>query len=296
MDVSKSPAAAPAPALFDSALEERRLQRAARLAAPADFLLRRAAEDLRERLGAIKRRFTRIADALTPGAAFGAAALELYPGANLAVHGITANGALDLGAGRFDLIVSGLRLHHANDLPGVLAQIRHALKPDGLLLGCMAGGATLTELRQSLAEAESAVTGGISPRVAPFADIRGIGGLLQRAGLALPVADSETVTVRYGDMAALMADLRAMGATNVLTGRLRRPTRRSVFTRAATFYAERFSDADGRIRATFETLWFSGWAPHENQQQPLRPGSARSRLADALGVTETAAGEKAGGS
>ena len=190
--------------------------------------------------------------------------------------------ALPFAEARFDLAVSALSLQTVNDLPGALIQIRRILKPDGLFLGCLLGGASLRELRSALAVAESELYGGISPRVAPFADVREMGGLLQRAGLALPVADSEPLTVRYRDMFALMADLRAMGATNALVARLRKPSSRKLFLRAAEIYAERFSDPDGRVRATFELVFVSGWAPHESQQKPLRPGSAKVRLEDAL--------------
>ena len=182
-----------------------------------------------------------------------------------------------------------------NDLPGALIQIRRVLKPDGLFLGCLLGGATLTELRRSFAAAEAEIEGGVSPRVAPFADMRDLGGLLQRAGFALPVADVETVTVRHADAFGLMRDLRAMGLTNPLAERRRRPLRRATLRRAVELYAERFADPDGRVRATFDVVWLSGWAPHESQQRPLRPGSAKTRLADALGVPEHSLGEKAGG-
>jgi hypothetical protein len=185
-------------------------------------------------------------------------------------------------------------LQFVNDLPGVLVQIRHALKPDGLFLAALIGGETLTELRQSFAEAESDVEGGASPRVAPFADLRDLGGLLQRAGFALPVADADRVSVRYDSAFALMHDLRRMGATNALVDRRRAPLKRTTLMRMAEIYARRFSDNDGRIRATFEVLWLSGWAPHPGQQQPLRPGSAKTRLADALGTREISTGEKAG--
>jgi SAM-dependent methyltransferase len=187
----------------------------------------------------------------------------------------------------FDLAVSALSLQSLNDLPGALLQIRRALKPDGLFLGCLLGGRTLQELRTALAVAETEMSGGISPRIAPFADVRDMGGLLQRAGFALPVADSEPLTVRYASMFALMADLRAMGATNALEMRLRKPPRRELFLRAASVYAERFADPDGRLRATFEMIFVSGWAPHESQQKPLQPGSAKMRLADALGRKPT---------
>jgi hypothetical protein len=161
-----------------------------------------------------------------------------------------------------------------------------ALAPDGLFLACLPGGRTLEELRFALMQAEDEVTGGASPRVAPFADLRDFGALLQRAGFALPVADVDLVTIRYPHMFRLMADLRAMGATNALVHRMRKPTRRAVFLRAAEIYAERFADADGRVRATFELVWLSGWAPHESQQKPLKPGSAKMRLADALKTSE----------
>src|SRR5690606_34604031 len=193
-----------------------------------------------------------------------------------------------------DLAVACLSLQAVDDLPGALIQIRRALRPDGLFLAAVAAGETLTELRFSLALAEEEVSGGASPRVMPFADLRDLGGLLQRAGFALPVADVDRITVRYRDPFALFADLRALGATNPLRSRLRRPTRRRVILRAAEIYAERFSDPDGRIRATIEVVSLSGWAPHESQQKPLRPGSAARRLADALGTREIGTGEKAG--
>jgi SAM-dependent methyltransferase len=203
--------------------------------------------------------------------------------------------ALPFAGERFDLAVSLLALHAVNDLPGALIQIRRALKPDGLFLGCLLGGDTLTELRQAFAQGESEVEGGASPRIAPFADLRDLGNLLGRAGFALPVTDIDTVTVRYPDPFALMRDLRAMGLANPLHDRRRAPLRRETLMRAAGAYAERFADGDGRVRATFDLVWLSGWAPHESQQKPLRPGSARARLADALGAPERSAGEKAGG-
>ena len=181
-----------------------------------------------------------------------------------------------------DLAVSALAFQFVNDLPGVLAQIRRALRPDGLLLAAMIGGDTLTELRQSFAAAEAECEGGVSPRVAPFADLRDIGALLQRAGLALPVTDVDRVVVRYDSAFALMADLRRMGATNILIERRRTPTRRATMLRMAQIYGERFADADGRIRATFDVIWLSGWAPHESQQKPLKPGSAKASLEAAV--------------
>jgi SAM-dependent methyltransferase len=202
--------------------------------------------------------------------------------------------SLPVAAGTLDLVVSALALQFVNDLPGALVQVRRALKPDGLLLAALLGGDTLTELRQAFAAAESEVEGGISPRIAPFADIRDLGGLLQRAGFALPVVDSERITVRYDTVFALMHDLRRMGATNALNERRRQPLRRATLMRMAEIYGERFGDPDGRLRATFEVIWLSGWAPHESQQKPLKPGSARARLADALGAEEIPAGEKPG--
>ena len=193
-----------------------------------------------------------------------------------------------------DLVVSGLALQHANDVPGALAQIRRALKPDGLLLASVLGGATLHELRQAFVAAESETAGGASPRVAPFADVRDFGGLLQRAGFALPVADADIVEAAYPDALALMRDLAGMGMANALVERRRAFLRRDTLFRAAEIYAERFARPDGRIIATFEIITLTGWVPHPSQQQPLRPGSAKSRLAEALGVPERPAGSHAG--
>jgi hypothetical protein len=190
--------------------------------------------------------------------------------------------------------VSGLALQFINDLPGTLIQVRRALKPVGLFIAALLGGETLTELRQAFAAAEAEVEGGISPRVAPFVDVRELGALMQRAGFALPVTDVDRVTVRYESVFALMQDLRRMGAANALTERRRAPLRRATLVRMAEIYAARFADADRRLRATFDIVWLSGWAPDASQQQPLEPGSARMRLADALGSEEVSAGEKAG--
>ncbi|MDB5653081.1 MAG: SAM-dependent methyltransferase, partial [Tardiphaga sp.] len=200
---------------------------------------------------------------------------------NVGVHDAERDG-VGLAPVSLDLVVSALELHFVNDLPGVMAQISRALKPDGLLLAAMLGGDTLTELRQSFAAAEAELDGGISPRVAPFADLRDVGALLQRAGFALPVTDVDRVVVRYDSAFALMQDLRRMGASNILVERRRLPTRRATLLRMAEIYAERFSDPDGRVRATFEVIWLSGWAPHASQQQPLKPGSAKASLADAV--------------
>ena len=298
------------PLIFDRALVRARRRRAA-LLGPAAFLLDRVADDLAERLGAVLRRFELAADLGTPGDAVRAALTRLGsvdtivavdalpeargPGAGTISNLVVADEeALPFRDASLDLAVSALALQFVNDLPGALVQIRHALKPDGLFLAALVGGETLTELRQAFAAAESDVEGGASPRVAPFADVRALGNLLQRAGFALPVADSDRYTLRYESPFALMAELRRMGATNALVARRRTPLRRTTLLRMAEIYRERFADADGRVRATFDIVWLSGWAPHPNQQQPLKPGTAHSRLADALGSREFSAGEKAG--
>ena len=285
------------PRLFDTALIASRLDRAigsTRRDAGADFLLRRAVEELEDRLSLVKREFADAADIGTPGphaalalAARAARVSRLATTAASLGEGAFAGQVGDLGALPFapaslDLAVSLLALHHVNDLPGALIQIRAALRPDGLVLAALPGGETLTELRQCLVIAESEITGGASPRVAPFADARALGGLLQRAGFALPVVDSDRVVVRYSDILALMRDLRAFGAANALHARSRKPLRREILARAQQVYAERFADSDGRLRATFEILWISGWAPHQSQPKPLKPGSAAMRLEDAL--------------
>jgi len=280
-----------APHLFDRPLIARRLDRAL-AATPADFLLRRVVDDLEERLALIKREFADALDLGAPGP-HAAAALKAARVTRIAPTAASLGagrfdgrigdpGQTPIGEAAFDLVVSLLALHAIDDLPGALIQIRRALKPDGLLIGALPGGDTLSELRDSLLAAESELTGGASPRVIPFADARALGGLLQRAGFALPVVDSDRFTVRYADMFALMRDLRAFGATNPLIERSRRFAPRELFLRAAQTYAERFADADGRVRATFEILWLAGWAPHPSQQKPLAPGSAKMRLEDAV--------------
>jgi SAM-dependent methyltransferase len=270
-----------APILFDRALLRARQHRARRQGA-ATFLLDRVGEEMDERLHAVLRSFTTAADIATPGDGLGAAIAERV--GTLTHVGVpdAERDGLGLAPESLDLVVSALALHFVNDLPGVMAQIRRALKPDGLLLAAMLGGDTLTELRQSFAAAEAELDGGISPRVAPFADLRDVGALLQRAGFALPVTDVDRVVVRYDSAFALMQDLRRMGASNILVERRRLPTRRATLLRMAEIYAERFSDPDGRVRATFEVIWLSGWAPHASQQQPLKPGSAKASLADAV--------------
>jgi SAM-dependent methyltransferase len=265
------------PILFDRALLLRRQSRAQKLE-PATFLLDRVREDMAERLSAVKRDFADAADVWTPGAGFSPhTSFKSFRHIAPAV-----DEAVPLSPASLDLALSALAFQFVNDLPGVLAQIRRALRPDGLLLAALIGGDSLTELRQSFAAAEAECEGGVSPRVAPSADLRDIGGLLQRAGLALPVTDVDRVMVRYDSAFGLMSDLRRMGATNVLIERRKKPTRRSTILRMAEIYAERFADADGRIRVTFDIIWLSAWAPHPDQPKPLRPGSATARLEDAV--------------
>jgi SAM-dependent methyltransferase len=270
-----------APVLFDRALLRARQRRAEKMESAA-FLLDRVAEDMVERLHAVLREFSSAADIGTLGNQVRNALTKRVGQLARVDLPDRESEPLALAPGSIDLAVSGLALQFVNDLPGVLAQIRRGLKPDGLLLAAMIGGDTLTELRQSFAAAEAELEGGISPRVAPFADLRDVGALLQRAGFALPVTDVDRVVVRYGNAFALMQDLRRMGATNVLVERRRAPTRRATLLRMAQIYSERFADPDGRIRATFDVIWLSGWAPHESQQQPLKPGSAKASLAEAV--------------
>jgi SAM-dependent methyltransferase len=281
----------------DKALLRRRLARAHARAAPgADFLMNHVVDDLADRLASVGRHFD-IAVAFAGQTGTLAAALaesgkvgrvfRIEPAA--AAFGSTQAGAvadeeaLPLAPASIDLFASALALQWTNDLPGALVQIRQALKPDGLFLAAMTGGRTLFELREALTAAETEISGGTSPRVLPAADVRDVGALLQRAGFALPVADRDVLTVRYDDAFRLFKDLRAMGATNVLVERERRPATRLLFMRAAEFYAERFSDPDGRVRASFEIVSLSGWAPHESQQQPARRGSGKVSLAKVLG-------------
>jgi len=294
------------PTIFDRPLLRAR-QRRARAAGAATFLIDHVAAELAERLAAVLRTFAVAADIGTPtdavrrAIALGGKVATLIAAEPSAAHRdlqfphVAADEeALPFADGSLDLVVSALALQWVNDLPGALIQIRRALKPDGLLLAAMLGGDSLMELREAFASAESEIEGGLSPRVAPFADLRELGALMQRAGFALPVVDSDRLTVRYESALALMRDLRAMGATNVLTERRRAPLKRATLLRMAEIYAERFADADGRVRATFEIAWLSGWSPHESQQKPLKPGSASRRLADALGAKEMPAGDKAG--
>ena len=274
-----------APTLFDRRLLRARQSRAFKQG-PVTFLLDRVAEEMAERLAAVKRDFAEAADIWTPGDALRKPLADrLKSFTHLDVLGDPQE-VLPFQQETLDLVVSALALQFVNDLPGVLAQIRRALKPDGLLLAAMIGGDTLNELRQCFAAAEAQLEGGVSPRVAPFADLRDLGSLLQRAGLALPVTDVDRIVVRYDSAFALMADIRRMGASNILVERRRAPTRRATMLRMAQLYAKRFADADGRIRATFDVVWLSGWAPHESQQRPLKPGSATASLAEAVKKTK----------
>jgi SAM-dependent methyltransferase len=269
------------PVLFDRTLLGVRQRRAAEVGA-VPFLLDRVAEDMAERLNAVLREFQHAADIGTPGDQVrGALSARLRELVRVDLP-IDESEAVRLSPDSLDLAVSGLAFQFVNDLPGLLVQIRRALKPDGFLLAATIGGETLTELRQAFAIAEAELEGGISPRVAPFADLRDVGALLQRAGFALPVTDVDRVVVRYNDAFALMHDLRRMGATNIMAERRRTPLRRATLLRMAQIYQERFTDPDGRIRATFDIVWLSGWAPHESQQKPLQPGSAKASLEDAV--------------
>jgi len=290
------------PTVFDRHLLRLR-QRRARALGPETFLIERVAQELCERLAAVLRRFERAVDLGTPSDAVARVLAEKATTVIRAGHDVARGEglrvvadeeALPFADASLDLVVSALALQFVNDLPGALIQIRRALRPDGLLLAALIGGDSLNELRAAFAEAESETAGGVSPRVAPFVDLRALGALMQRAGFALPVIDSDRLTVRYDNVFALMRDLRRMGATNVLTERRRAPLRRATLLRMAEIYAQRFADTDGRLRASFEIVWLSGWAPHESQQKPLRPGAARRRLADALGTKERPAGEKTG--
>ena len=269
------------PPLFDFSASLRARARAKRLGGDR-FLYHAAAEGLADRLQAVTRRFERglwVGDAV-PAEIAGFAQNWVCADFD-AAEILNAPDSL----GPFDLAVSLFSLQGINDLPGALIQIRRGLKPDGLFLGALLGGATLSELRAAFAHAEIATRGGISPRVAPFADVRDLGGLLQRGGFALPVADVERLTVRYRDFSGLALDLRAHGLTNILSARSKRPLRRDTLAALLAYYADQHAE-DGKLLARFETLYLTGWAPHESQQTPLKPGSAKARLADALGTTE----------
>jgi NADH dehydrogenase [ubiquinone] 1 alpha subcomplex assembly factor 5 len=288
--------------VFDRRAVRLHRARAARVPDAADFLIKESAERLADRLDDVTRRFPLALDlgcrdgvlARVLAGRGGVATLVQADAALAYVQRLPADvprlvaeaEALPFRRHSFDLVLSNLELHWTNDLPGALLQLRHMLKPDGLLLAALLGGETLSELGRALIEAELAEEGGIGPRVSPSADIRDIGMLLQRAGFALPVVDSDTVAATYPDALALMRDLRAMGETNAASERRRGFTRRATLARAAAIYAERFGTGDGRIAASFEFITLTAWAPHDSQPQPLSPGSATARLADALGAVE----------
>jgi SAM-dependent methyltransferase len=287
------------PRIFDRLAYRMRRARAATMAGDI-FLAQEAAEHLAERLEAINRRFTDGLDIHSRTPVFAA----LRPFAENWVRtgfardtpsAIADEEALPFAEGSFDLVTSVLSLHAVNDLPGALVQIRRALRPDGLFLAAMFGGETLQELKLAFAAAEAEILGGTSPRVAPFGDVRDLGGLLSRAGFALPVADVERTVVRYRDLARLFADLRTLGETNVLAGRSSQFLSPRILEAVAREYSQRFTDPDGRFLATFDIVFLTGWAPHHSQQKPLKPGSAKTRLADALGTKEQPTGEKPGG-
>ncbi len=293
--------------VFDRRAVRRHRDRAAAGLAEHDFLIREVAERLADRLDDIQRDFPTALDLGCHGGQLGGligrrGGIEMLCRADLSFEMARRAGgpalvadeeALPFADASLDLVLSVLSLHWVNDLPGALVQIRRALKPDGLFLAAMLGGETLGELRQSLIAAEVAVAGGAGPRVSPFVEIRDAGGLLQRAGFALPVVDADTLTFSYRDAFALMHELRGLGESNAVAARAKRPTRRQTLLEAARLYWKRFGDADGRVPATFQVLYLTGWAPDASQPRPLRPGDAAARLADALGTEERTSGEKA---
>lgn len=294
--------------IFDRTVLRQRRERAARDWPPRAFLKREIASRLVERLDDVRRHFPVALDLGAHGDEFHQALADrrsvgclvradLGYGFARRAQGpavVADEELLPFAPESFDLVASSMALHWVNDLPGSLIQIRRILRPDGLFLGAMLGGATLWQLRQALARAESEIEGGLSPRVSPFAGLADAAGLLQRAGFALPVADSETIEVEYANALALMQDLRGMGESNLVLDRRRGTTRRATLLRAAEIYHEEFTLASGRIVASFEVLFLHGWSPDRSQPKPLKPGSASLRLADALGSAELSAGEKAG--
>jgi len=299
---------APPLTLFDRRLVRRHRDRAAAQFALHDFLFREAAERLADRLDDMTMKFPLALDlgchdgtlAGLIGRRGGVETLvQCDLSENMAGRArrrghptlVADEEALPFAPCSFDLVLSSLSLHWVNDLPGSLLQVRRALKPNGLFLAALFGGRTLGELREALLAGELETTGGAGPRVAPFADVADLGGLLQRAGFALPVADTDTLTVAYGDLWRLMRDLRGMGESNALNARAGRFKGRTVLARAAAAYPR---DAGGRLPATFQIVYLTAWAPHESQQRAQRPGTARARLADALGAAERPAGDKAG--
>jgi SAM-dependent methyltransferase len=277
------------PRIFDAKAYTQRRARAARIGA-ASFLAQEAGEQLAGRLGAVNREFSHGLDIGSRPEGFSA----IRSFATQWEHTSFQDEKLSVAPESFDVATSMLSLHAVNDLPGALIQIRRALKPDGLFIAALFGGETLRELREAFAAGECEIAGGASPRVSPFADVRDMGALLQRAGFALPVADMERTTVRYREFSTLIADLRALGETNALAERSRKALRRDVLESALANYAARHAEPDGRLRATFDIVYLTAWAPHASQQKPLAPGSARQKLADALGTVEQPAGDTTG--
>jgi SAM-dependent methyltransferase len=282
------------PLLFDRRAISRNRHRALAQGLP-DFINEAIGKEIADRLSVILRDFSTIAVHRAQPGSLLYGLKQARPASRFIVSDITPHAdvelvideeALPFAPQSLDCIVWVLGLEQLNDIPGTLVQIRRALRPDGVFLAAALAGDSLTELRSTLIAAESEMTGGVSPRVAPFVDIRGWGALLQRAGFALPVADTDRLTVRYSDALALMRDLRALGLSNALLARRKTLMHPALLARVAAHYAERFSDPDGRIRATLEIAYLTGWAPHESQQQPLKPGSAKQRLADALKTEE----------
>lgn len=295
-------------ALFDRALLRARRSRFAHEIESREFLLSHVAREIVERIELMLRPFPLALDLGAYHGLLGRKVAEL-PSVKTVVFAESAfafaalcprpalvcdEDMLPFKAGSLNLVVSGLALHRVNDLPGALIQIRRALAPDGLFMAALLGAGALGELREALLEAEAEAVGGASPRVSPFGDVREYGALLQRAGFALPVADAETLTVHYASPREVMREVRALGGGNVLLARSRKPLSRHVLERAEAIYRERHATADGRVQASYEIVYLTGWAPDPSQQKPLRPGSAAQRLADALGTKEQAAGDKAG--
>lgn len=290
--------------LFDLALGRRRKARAAKDYRQHRFLAERCALDVVQRLSAVNKAFPMVVNLTSHQSMLADVAgspksslpgcehyVECDPvstmlGPNAGDRLLVDDEAVPFAASRVDLFISLLSLHHVNDLPGVLVQLRRALRPDGLLLAAMFGGETLIELRETLTQAEIDVSGGLSPRVSPFVDVRDAGGLLQRAGYALPVVDSDTITVTYKSVRALMQDLRGMGQTNILNDRSKSPLARRVLDRCEMLYRQNHGTAEGKLNATFEILYLTGWCPHDSQQKPMAPGTAKARLADALRTKE----------
>jgi len=270
--------------VFDRALAETRRRR--KRGAEPNVLTRTIGEELAERLSFISRSFERALVIAAEPETIAARLLETGQVKDAVALEPPAAEDLDLAPEGFDAVFSVLDLQSANDVPGLLIQMRRALKPDGLFLACLFAGDTLSELRQSWLAAEMLMAGGVSPRVAPMIDVRELGGLLQRAGFALPVADLDRTTVRYADAVALIHEIRELGLSNVMADRSRTPVTRGLLGAAVNAYHSNFADADGRIRATLDIAWLTGWSPHESQQQPLKPGSAKARLSDALKVKE----------